>query len=559
MSRALRCAVAIALTVAGAIGSSAVARAAVTDSSGTNVQDGNNRSTANQGGASKSGDSVGGQVTGVVSSGRTSVDARNTSKDSSVTSGDAKSSNSASSFTGLNSSETTTVTTADITGVVARNVQDGDNRTTYSQSSSATTGDGVAGEVIGAVTAAGGSSSIVAANRSENVDVTTGDATSETYFAAFTGLDGIDETLTLNASDLNSVCNTTDCDNAQDGNNRATARQTSAATTGDGVAGQVIGAVSAGASSIDANNVSTDSSVDTGDAGSSTSLASFVGLNNGGPATITASDVVDSCGAGEGACDNLQDGSNTATYSQTSAAKTGDGVAGEVIGAVTSAGGSASIVAANTTTNSDVTTGDATSADDAAAFVGLNQGGGDLGVLISADVAGSCIPDGCENLQSGSNRLTLGQTAMSATGDGVAGQVLGVVSAGAASVDATNHTDDSTAETGDAHADNSAQYFVGLADTDTITVTGADVSGSRADNLQDGSNRKTATQSADATSGDAVAGQVSGVVTSAGGTASVVLANTSTGIDALSGDGVFANSDAGFVGLEEGEFVTIGG
>jgi len=40
---------------------------------------------------------------------------------------------------------------ADITGVGAVNVQDGDNRTTYSQAVTANSGDGVAGEVIGAV------------------------------------------------------------------------------------------------------------------------------------------------------------------------------------------------------------------------------------------------------------------------------------------------------------------------------------------------------------------------------------------------------------------------
>src|SRR5437870_8100392 len=104
MSKALRCALASALSIAVALGSAGVARAAITNSTGTNVQQGNNRSSGNQGGASKSGDAVGGQVTGVVSSGRTSVDARNTSKDSSVESGDAKGSNSASTFTGLNSS-----------------------------------------------------------------------------------------------------------------------------------------------------------------------------------------------------------------------------------------------------------------------------------------------------------------------------------------------------------------------------------------------------------------------------------------------------------------------
>src|SRR5439155_17331435 len=57
----------------------------------------------------------------------------------------------------------------------AANAQDGDNRLTSSQSASGTTGDGVAGEVIGAVTSAGGSTSIVGANTSTDSSVETGD------------------------------------------------------------------------------------------------------------------------------------------------------------------------------------------------------------------------------------------------------------------------------------------------------------------------------------------------------------------------------------------------
>jgi hypothetical protein len=98
---------------------------------------------------------------------------------------------------------------------------------------------------------------------------------------------------------------------------------------------------------------------------------------------------------------------------------------------------------------------------------------------------------------------------------------------------------------------------VGIADSDTVTVGTGDISGARADNLQEGDNRKTLSQSANAISGDAIAGQVGGVVTSAGGSASVVLDNTSTNIDSTSGSSHFDNADAGFVGLLEGQNVTI--
>ena len=89
MNRAFRILL-MALLVLGAVATATGARADISNSSGDNVQEGDNRATGNQRGADKSGDAVGGQVVGVVSSGRTSVDARNTSTNSDVTSGDAR-------------------------------------------------------------------------------------------------------------------------------------------------------------------------------------------------------------------------------------------------------------------------------------------------------------------------------------------------------------------------------------------------------------------------------------------------------------------------------------
>jgi hypothetical protein len=252
---------------------------------------------------------------------------------------------------------------------------------------------------------------------------------------------------------------------------------------------------------------------------------------------------------------NIQDGDNRGTLSQSSTAATGDGVGGEVIGAVTSAGGSASIVAANRSTNSDVTTGDANASNDASSFVGLANADDEvevaLGDLSNIDVTA----DG--NLQNGSNHLTLDQTASSSTGDGIAGQVLGVVSAGAASVDARNTSDDVSATSGDATTANDAAEFVGeaIGRTESIEVGpgASDIANATGTNIQDGSNRKTQTQSASATSGDAVAGQVlagvtAGVITGAGGSASVVVANTSSNLDSTSGDATFDNGASDFIG-----------
>src|SRR5581483_10212309 len=230
-------------------------------------------------------------------------------------------------------------------------------------------------------------------------------------------------------------------------------------------------------------------------------------------------------------------------------ASSGDGVAGQVIGAVTSAGGSASIVAANKSTNSDVETGSGDASNDLTAFVGLNRtSSGDVDI---SDFTGSCrnAGTGCNNAQDGNNRFSGSQNADASSGDGVAGQVLGVVSAGAASVDATNTTNDSSVQTGNTDASNDGEVFVGLNRTSSGDLTISDITGANADNLQDGNNTKTLAQTASATSGDGVAGQVSGVVTSAGGSASVVLANSSTNIDSTSGDSNFSNDQAGFVGM----------
>lgn len=57
-------------------------------------------------------------------------------------------------------------------------------------------------------------------------------------------------------------------------------------------------------------------------------------------------------------------------------------------------------------------------------------------------------------------------------------------------------------------------------------------------------------QDASANSGDAVAGQVAGVVTSAGGSADLVLANTSEDVDGETGDADFFNETIEFVGQE---------
>src|SRR5207237_1064701 len=155
--------------------------------------------------------------------------------------------------------------------------------------------------------------------------------------------------------------------------------QAATASTGDGVAGQVLGSVSAGRTSIDARNRSSNSDVTTGDANAADHISGFAGQNScGGDTGTIAADIIDA----NGGC-NIQEGDNRATNNQTSNASTGDGVAGQVIGAVSA--GATSIDARNRSASTDVTTGDATATDALSAFVGLESCTG--GTLSISDIS----------------------------------------------------------------------------------------------------------------------------------------------------------------------------
>jgi len=335
--------------------------------------------------------------------------------------------------------------------------------------------------------------------------------------------------------------------NVQVGDNEQETEQSGSASSGDAVAGQVAGVVSSGDASVDATNRSEDVDVETGDATGNNSAASFVGLTAGTTTALSAADDIINGNAA-----NVFVGDNSYDLAQDATATTGDGVGGQVIGVVTSAGGSADVVAANTSEGVDIETGDADASNDAAAFVGLNATG--TAGLAADDILNASAT----NVQVGDNELSATQDATSASGDGVGGSVIGVVSAGDASVDATNHSEDVDVETGDADSSNDFAAFVGLTNGSTTALNAADdVLNNNAANVFVGDNSKDLAQSADSNSGDAVAGQVAGVVTSAGGSADLVLANTSEDADAESGDGEFDNSDESFTGLNASGAIAI--
>lgn len=147
------------------------------------------------------------------------------------------------------------------------------------------------------------------------------------------------------------------------------------------------------------------------------------------------------------------------------------------------------------------------------------------------------------NVQEGDNESDTSQSGDAASGDAVAGQVVGVVSAGDTSLDATNRSEDVDVETGDAEGDNTSGTIVGLTGP-TVGVSAADITNDAATNVQEGDNDSEISQTATVSSGDAVGGQVTGVVTAPGGVADVVVANTTIDSEASTGDAAFTNSPA---------------
>jgi hypothetical protein len=338
--------------------------------------------------------------------------------------------------------------------------------------------------------------------------------------------------------------------NGQDGDNRSHTTQSGSGTSGDSDAGQIVGAVSAGKTSVDATNSTDHADISTGDARGTNDERTLTGQNVSDISFVAnETDIVSIFSL------NLQEGDNKTNAVQLADTTSGDGVGGQVIGVVTSAGGSSAVTAANTSKDVDVSTGDARSTNEGATFAGQNFS---FFTGIGAFLADAVALGPAPNLQEGDNTVNTAQTATAASGDGVAGQVLGVVSAGDSSVDATNLSQNVDLQSGDARANNEAATFAGQDLSAILDLEAADVFNlSLAANVQEGNNRANPTQTATSTSGDVVGGEVAGIVTSAGGSADVVLANTSTNADADTGDSRFNNSSRLLVGQVASVFVFV--
>jgi hypothetical protein len=205
------------------------------------------------------------------------------------------------------------------------------------------------------------------------------------------------------------------------------------------------------------------------------------------------------------------------------------------------------VTASNDSGDVEGSSGDATATNSDSAFVGQHSGGGEADVS-SSDVNNS---GSASNVQEGDNDLDVDQTVNVKSGDVVGGQVIGGVSAGDLRIDATNSSEDVDLESGDAKGSNSAAAFVGLLNSSSTSVgAAADIfNAGSATNVQEGDNSGDIDQEQNVSTGDVVGGQVVGAVTSAGGAADLVLANTSTDADAESGDSRSDADQALFVGL----------
>src|SRR5437867_1048415 len=94
---------------------------------------------------------------------------------------------------------------------------------------------------------------------------------------------------------------------------------------------------------------------------------------------------------------NVQDGDNDSSTSQNGSASSGDAVAGQVTGVVSS--GDASVDATNKSDDVSIKTGDADGSNDAATFTGLNTSGTQTSVSAS-DLS---VTSNAQNIQEGDN------------------------------------------------------------------------------------------------------------------------------------------------------------
>lgn len=539
-------------------------------------QTGDNATAVDQSVSAGTGDAVGGaQVTGAVSGDDSAItiQSQNSADDPIATTGDADAVNVAGIFSGPNADADASVSvvslgniadagagcfgvgchpasvgfaTVDVTATggdaEAQASQIGDNHAAFDQAASVATGDAVSGaQVTGAVAGDGSETTISGQNTADAPFAVSGDASA------------------LNFADVNAGPD---------------------AVTNSGV------------------------EVTTEDSGADAS-ATCVGNGCTAISAATTRFAVDAAG-GTSTSQASQTGDNAARIDQTLVAGSGDAVAGsQVTGSVSGNGSTTTVQNQNSSDDAAALSGLVFGANVAGAEVGPDADAG-ASVLVNAEAvvvsAATCFGTGCVAIASGSitvdatlaggdaeaqasqtgdNAAHVSQTADGASGDALAGsQVTGVVTEdGDVTVSEQNSSDASFTFSGDVTLSNGADITAGpTANTDadadaliatsarvvatcgppgctafstppTVTITVAAAPGTtEAQASQIGDNNVSASQDANATSGDAVSGsQVTGVV---GATNSDVLVQNHDdgGSFAFSGVTVAVNTIAGAVG-----------
>src|SRR5438552_8985139 len=116
-----------------------------------------------------------------------------------------------------------------------------------------------------------------------------------------------------------------------------------------------------------------------------------------------------------------------------------------------------SVTASNDSGDVSGSSGDARASNSNAGEVGQSSGGDTT--VSSSDVSNS---GPSSNVQEGDNKSDVNQSVTVKSGDVVGGQVIGAVSSGNLSIDATNSSSNEDLQSGDARGSNSSAEFVGL-------------------------------------------------------------------------------------------------
>lgn len=317
------------------------------------------------------------------------------------------------------------------------NVQEGQNSAHSDQDGSARAGATIGGQSISV--SAGGGARVNATNNGERVRVKTGDATGSNDLSGIVGHTTSIGTSVGSADIVNASGN-----NVHEGDNEFEFGQTVDATTGDAVAGQIIGVSAGGDAEVIADNTLRRVDVDTGDAEANNDASTLTGQATA--AFVVVAGIINPTG------NNIQEGNNSLDGGQNADVHTGDGIAGQDL--AVSAGGAAVVSASNDTRNVTVSTGDADADNDSAAFVGQATA---FGVFVSDDIVNSTAP----NIQQGDNTYDVDQSADASSGDALTGQRTTVTGRRHVDVTLDSRGEDNSVSAGEADIDQDEDVFVG--------------------------------------------------------------------------------------------------